>query len=120
MRGPQTPPPEVKGEWDCKPLLDGDGVVTLMTVRPVEALRSASLLLVVGDAGSLLLIACQDDDDHHFHIIIATIPPIEVHLLERLGNGATMAPGISFPVTAVSKSSSIVTGQNFIKLLFLK
>ena len=46
-----------------QPLLDGDGVVTLMTVRPVEALRSASLLLVVGDAGSLLLIACQDVDE---------------------------------------------------------
>ena len=104
----------------CKPLLDGDGVVTLMTVRPVEALRSASLLLVVGDAGSLLLIACQDDDDHHFHIIIATTPSHPVHLLERLGNGATMAPGISFPVTAVSKSSSIVTGQNFIKPIFLE
>ena len=38
-------------------------MVTLMTVKPVEALRSASLLLVVGDAGSLLLIACQDGDE---------------------------------------------------------
>ena len=111
-----------------------------MTVRPVEALRSASLLLVVGDAGSLLLIACQDvdededgDDDIGDHKILKSwtffSPNISsfsyhhchpVHLLERLGNGATMAPGISFPVTAVSKSSSIVTGQNFIKLLFLE
>ena len=33
-------------------------------MRPVEAPRSASPLLVVGVVGSLLLIACQDDDEY--------------------------------------------------------
>ena len=42
-------------------------------------------------------------------MIMVIMVMIMVHLLERLGVGATMAPGNSLSVTAVSKSSSIVT-----------
>ena len=44
-------------------------------------------------------------------MIKVKIMVIMVHLLERLGRGATMAPGNSLSVTAVNKSSSIVTAK---------
>ena len=44
-------------------------------------------------------------------MIMVMIMVIMVHLLERLGRGATMAPGNSLSVTAVNKSSSIVTAK---------
>ena len=44
-------------------------------------------------------------------MILVMVMVIMVHLLERLGRGATMAPGNSLSVTAVNKSSSIVTAK---------